>query len=63
MELDKVVLNQFNKLPFGITSAPEYFQKKMGEVLRDCNGVVYLMDNILILSYSYICSYRNTMLG
>ena len=38
---------QFNKLPFGITSAPEYFQKKMGEELRDCKGVVCLMDDIL----------------
>ena len=42
----------FNRLPFGITSAPEYFQRKIGEVLRDCDGVVCLMDDILIYGRS-----------
>ena len=42
----------FNRLPFGITSVPEYFQKKMAEVLRDCDGVVCLMDDILIYGRS-----------
>jgi len=38
----------FNHLPFGITSALEYFQKKMSPILSDEEGVVYRMDDILI---------------
>ncbi len=38
----------FNRLPFGISSAPEFFQKKMSEILRDCEGVVGLIDDLLI---------------
>ena len=37
-----------NWLPFGITSTPEYFQKKMAEILTGAEGVVCLMDDILI---------------
>ena len=39
---------RFNRLPFGITSAPEHFQKCMSEVLQDLEGVVCLIDDILI---------------
>ena len=38
----------FNKLPFGITSAPEYFQKKMSAVVNGLQGVLCLIDDILI---------------
>ena len=38
----------FNLLPFGITSAPEHFQKRMSTILRDMEGVVCLIDDILI---------------
>ena len=38
----------FNRLPFGITSAPEYFQKQMAATLAGAEGTVCLMDNILI---------------
>lgn len=38
----------FNRLPFGISSAPEFFQKKMAEILRGCEGVVGLIDDLLI---------------
>ena len=38
----------FNRLPFGITSAPEYFQKKMAAILAGAEGVVCLMDDVLI---------------
>ena len=38
----------FNRLPFGITSAPEYFQKKMSAILSGEEGVICLMDDILI---------------
>ena len=38
----------FNKLPFGISSAPEHFQRRMGEILAGLSGVQCLMDDILI---------------
>jgi len=39
---------QFNQLPFGITSAPEHFQCRMTDILGDIEGVVCLVDNILV---------------
>jgi len=38
----------FHRLPFGITSAPEYFQRQMSEMLKDKQGVVCLMDDVLV---------------
>ena len=38
----------FRRLPFGIISAPEHFQRRMSEILADLEGVVGLMDDILI---------------
>ena len=38
----------FNKLPFGISSAPEHFQKRMSTILDGLVGVLCLMDDILI---------------
>ena len=38
----------FNKMPFGISSAPEHFQKKMSEILRGLDGVLCLMDDVLV---------------
>ena len=38
----------FQKLPFGITSAPEIFQKRMSEILDGLDGVVCLIDDMLI---------------
>ena len=38
----------FNRLPFGITSAPEFFQKQLSEILRGCEGVVRLVDDVLV---------------
>ena len=38
----------FNRLPFGITSAPEHFQRRMSAILRDLEGVVCLIDDILV---------------
>lgn len=38
----------FQRLPFGITSAPEYFQKRMAQILEGIPGVINLMDDILI---------------
>ena len=39
---------QFNRLSFGITSAPEHFQRRMNEILRGIEGAVCLIDDILI---------------
>lgn len=38
----------FRRLPFGITSAPEIFQQKMSALLRDHEGAVVVMDDVLI---------------
>ena len=38
----------FNKLPFGITSAPEFFQKQISAILAGLEGVLCLMDGILV---------------
>ena len=38
----------FNRLPFGIMSAPECFQKRISEILRGCEGVVGLVDDVLV---------------
>lgn len=40
----------FNRLPFGITSAPEIFQREMTELLKDIEGVVVYMDDILVFA-------------
>ena len=40
-----------NKLPFGISSAPEYFQKRVSTILNGLAGVLCLMDDIQILGY------------
>ena len=39
---------RFNRLPFGITSAPEHFQRRMSELLQGIDGVVVLVDDTLI---------------
>ena len=33
----------FNRLPFGITSAPEHFQRRMGDIVSGLEGVVCLV--------------------
>ena len=38
----------FNRLPFGITSTPEHFQRRMTEILGDISGVMCLVDDILV---------------
>ena len=39
---------RFNRLPFGITSAPEIFQRTMSTILEGLPGVICHMDDILI---------------
>ncbi len=38
----------FNRLPFGIASAPEHFQRQMEAILAGHNGVLCHMDDLLI---------------
>lgn len=38
----------FKRLPFGITTAPEIFQRKMLETLEGLEGVEAFMDDILV---------------
>ena len=39
----------FNKLPFGISSAPELFQRRMNAILEGLEGVTCLIDDVLIV--------------
>ncbi|XP_062593536.1 uncharacterized protein K02A2.6-like [Saccostrea cucullata] len=38
----------FQRVPFGITSAPEIFQRRMSEILADIEGTDAIMDDIII---------------
>ena len=38
----------FNRVPFGITSAPEYFQKYMSDILLSLPGVICMIDDNLV---------------
>ena len=38
----------FKKLPFGISSAPELFQKRMSQILTGLKGVICHIDDVLI---------------
>lgn len=38
----------FHRLPFGITSAPEHFQRRMSKTLSGLTGVVCLIDDVLV---------------
>ena len=38
----------FHRLPFGITSAPEHFQRRMSHILSGIPGVVCMMDDIIV---------------
>lgn len=34
-------------IPFGIASAPEFFQRTMGKILKDLGTVVFYMNGVL----------------
>ena len=38
----------FKRMPFGISSAPEFFQRAMEKILEGLDGVICLMDDVLI---------------
>ena len=39
-------------LPFGITSVPKFFQKKMSAILTNLDGVICMIDDILIYRHN-----------
>ncbi|UYV62687.1 K02A2.6-like [Cordylochernes scorpioides] len=39
---------RFKRLPFGISSAPEIFQKRMGQILEALEGTLCHMDDIMV---------------
>ena len=41
----------FSKLPFGILSAPEHFQRRQNEILAEQEGGLCPMDDILIFGH------------
>ena len=43
---------RFNKLPFGIASAPEHFQRRMNQMLAGLEGVLIHMDDVLVYGKS-----------
>ena len=43
---------QFNRIPFGLTQAPAYFQKLINDVLKGCNFAMGYLDDIIIYSRS-----------
>ena len=43
-------LFKFNRLPFGLASAPAIFQRFIGQLLNNIEGVIVYLDDILICS-------------
>jgi hypothetical protein len=43
---------RFTRLPFGICSAPEHFQRRLCEILNGVEGCVNMMDDILVYGRS-----------
>ncbi|XP_055353848.1 uncharacterized protein K02A2.6-like [Paramacrobiotus metropolitanus] len=42
-------LFKYNRLPFGVASAPSIFQQVMENILQDCEGVAIYLDDIIII--------------
>ena len=43
---------RFCRLPFGVSSGPELFQRKMEQLLGSCEGVLIYLDDILVFASS-----------
>ena len=48
----------FKRMPFGISSAPEYFQRCMKKILGGLEGALCLMDDILVYASDYDTHWR-----
>lgn len=46
---------RYNRLCFGISTAPEHFQKRMSRILEGLKGVVCQMDHVLVWGSSQSC--------
>ncbi|XP_014668933.1 PREDICTED: uncharacterized protein K02A2.6-like [Priapulus caudatus] len=44
----------YKRLPYGITSAPEYYQKRMDQILKDLPRVICHVDDILVTERNQI---------
>ena len=44
----------FNKLPFGVSCAPELFQLRMSKILEGLEGVVCQMDDVLVFGATQV---------
>ncbi|UYV78984.1 K02A2.6-like [Cordylochernes scorpioides] len=53
---------RFLRLPFGISSAPEIFQKIMHKIFCDIPNVVCYIDDLLIWGNSIVCEDHNSTL-
>ena len=40
--------NKFNRLPFGVSNAPEIFQMDMAEIIEGIEGVANAQDDIIV---------------
>ena len=49
-------------MPFGISSASEHFQKRMSAIVLGLEGVLCLMDDVLVLQ-KYSISWHHTQPG
>lgn len=52
-------LFRFNRLPFGVSSAPSIFQKLMDQIFSGVAGVVCYLDDIIVTGSTYIDHLRN----
>lgn len=41
-------LFRFKRMPFGLVSAPETFQRVMDEILAGCEGVYWYLDDVMV---------------
>ena len=53
----------FNRLPFGITSGPEYFQSRMSEILEGLEGVVNQTDDTVSSAWGHKSGARSEING
>ena len=53
---------RWKRLPFGISSAPEVFQRKMHELIEGLDGVEVIADDFLIVGFGESAELLKTMI-